>query len=487
MSKALISYVLYPLVERQQQRAILPKLNQLRAFAALPRQARQQAARDRLHQVVAAAAEDVPYYRDLFQQIGFDPAKLAQDHAYLKDIPYLTKDIIREQGPRLLSQRPQQPPLHSRKTGGSTGPSTVITYDDEALDWTAAANLFVLEWTGKKRYTKEAHFSSEFPEEMPWRDRLRESIKCLVLNRVNIRTADFDDDSLAAVVQQLQRTRPYSVQGHPSTLYTLALYAKRACPRPQQLFEVFESTGEVLDAKQRDAIAQVFQCQIFDRYGNAEFGVVAHSEFAQSTHLKVLDFLVWPEIAAAQEDADISYAGVNPAGGSWAASGAASAASELVFTGLRNAAMPLIRYRTGDLGDLVQVDGEFYITNISGRVHDLVRMGPRQYPTHYVQDLLDRLGGIDEFQLEQIAPERCLLRLVLAPHADEAQIRQRITAWWGADYVTIEKASFNDLKRSGWRAKFRHLVNAPGAADPAPDSEASAGAEPASQPTANQG
>ncbi|MBD2257266.1 phenylacetate--CoA ligase family protein [Pseudanabaena sp. FACHB-2040] len=436
MSKALISYVLYPLVERQQKRNILPKLAQLRAFSALSREARSQAIQQRLAEMVAAAAATVPYYRDLFQAIGFDPERLAKDSAYFQDIPYLTKDIIREQGERLLSESCDRTGLHVRKTGGSTGPSTLIYYDDEALDWTAAANLFVLEWTGKKRYTKEAHFSSEFPEEIPWRDRLRESIKCITLNRVNIRTADFDDASLENILRQLQRTRPYSVQGHPSTLYTLALYAKRHFATPQSLFKVFESTGEVLDGKQRDAIADVFKCQIFDRYGNAEFGVVAHSEFPQSSHLKVLDFMVWSEAVAADTQ------------------------NEIVFTGLRNAAMPLLRYKTGDLGDLVRVDGEFYITNIAGRIHDMVRLGNRQYPTHYLQDLLDRLGGIDEFQLEQVGPERCLLRLVLAPHADPEQIQQRVTAWWG-EHVALEFVTFNDLKRVGWRSKFRHLVNTP--------------------------
>lgn len=434
MSQALISYVLYPLVERQQKRTILPKLAQLRAFAMLSREERLQAVHQQLANVVAAAAVEVPYYRDLFQAIGFDPAKLSKDLAYLRDIPYLTKDILREQGERLLSERCDRTQLHIRKTGGSTGPSTLIYYDDEALDWTAAANLFVLEWTGKKRYTKEAHFSSDLPEDMPWRDRMREALKCITLNRVNIRTADFDDASLAAVLKQLQSTRPYSVQGHPSTLYSLALYARRAF-NPKGLFKVFESTGEVLDAKKRETIAEVFQCQIFDRYGNAEFGVVAHSQFAQSSHLKVLDFIIWPETVAVQE-----------------------AQSEMAFTGLRNTAMPLIRYQTGDLADLVQVDGEFYITNISGRIHDLVRVGDRQYPTHYVQDLLDRLEGIDEFQLEQVTPRQCLLRLVLAPGADEDRIRQRITDWWG-EHVILELATFNDLKRLGWRSKFRHLVN----------------------------
>ncbi|MEL6937017.1 MAG: phenylacetate--CoA ligase family protein, partial [Cyanobacteria bacterium J06607_17] len=176
MTRALISYVLYPLVERQQKREILPKLAAMKEFAQLPREARQEANQQRLYEVVATAGRDVPYYRELFAQQNFDPETLKTDIRYLKDLPYLTKDILREQGERLQSERVNKASLHVRKTGGSTGPSTLIYYDQEALDWTAAANLWVLEWTGKKRYMKEVHFSSEFPEALSRRAQLVETV-----------------------------------------------------------------------------------------------------------------------------------------------------------------------------------------------------------------------------------------------------------------------------------------------------------------------
>ena len=435
MTRALISYVLYPLVERQQKREILPKLAAMKEFAQLPREARQKANQQRLYEVVATAGRDVPYYRELFAQQNFDPETLKTDIRYLKDLPYLTKDILREQGVRLQSERVDKAGLHIRKTGGSTGPSTLIYYDQAALDWTAAANLWVLEWTGKKRYMKEVHFSSEFPEALSRRAQLVETIKCITLNRVNITTAAFDPQSLRGILKKLKAERPYGIQGHPSTLYSLALLAEKDDYPAQKLFSVFESTGEVLDRKKRDAIANVFDCQIYDRYGNAEFGVVAHTEFDRTRNLRVLDYIVWPEIRATGNDD-----------------------RELVFTGLTNAAMPLIRYCTGDLGELIQVDGEFHITNIVGRIHDMVTLGDRSYPTHYIQDLLDRLGGIDEFQLEQKTPEPLTLRIVLQPGGNPEQIQQRVHSWWGAN-MTVEFVTLESLKRQGWRAKFRHLVS----------------------------
>ncbi|MEO0868973.1 MAG: hypothetical protein AAFY17_11105 [Cyanobacteria bacterium J06642_11] len=218
MTRALISYALYPLVERQQKREILPKLAAMKDFAQLPRDARQQANQQRLYDIVARAGQEVPYYRDLFAQLSFDPETLKTDIRYLKDLPYLTKDILREQGARLLSENVNSGSLHVRKTGGSTGPSALIYYEQTALDWTAASNLWVLEWTGKKRYMKEVHFSSEFPEQLSRRARFEEAVKCITLNRVNITTASFEPDSLRTILKTLRSERPYIVQGHPSLL-----------------------------------------------------------------------------------------------------------------------------------------------------------------------------------------------------------------------------------------------------------------------------
>ena len=441
MSRALISYFLYPLVERQQNRKILPKLAAMKDFAQLSREERLCQNQQRLYETVAAAGQSVPYYRELFKQQNFDPETLKKDVRYLKDLPYLTKDILREQGRRLLSDKVNKMGLHIRKTGGSTGPSALIYYDQTALDWTAAANLWVLEWAGKKRYMKEVHFSSEFPEPLSRRAQLEESIKCITLNRVNITTAAFDPDSLRALLRKLKAERPYIVQGHPSTLYSLALLAEQEKYLAEDLFSAFESTGEVLDRKKRDTIARVFDCQIYDRYGNAEFGVVAHTEFDKSRNLRVLDYIAFPETC--QTDTEDR---------------------ELVFTGLTNTAMPLIRYCTGDLGELIQVDGEFHITNIVGRIHDIVTLGKHSYPTHYIQDLLDRLGGIDEFQLEQVTPSTLNLRVVLQPGGNQKQIQQRVADWWGTN-VDLEFVTLENLKRQGWRAKFRHLVSSTVAAE----------------------
>jgi len=435
MWRTLSARLLYPLAERHQRRQIRDKARLVAEHMRLSLRERKPLIQAQLAASLERAGCDVPYYRDLFRLIGFNPTRIARDIDYLQDLPYLTKDIIREQGDRLLSQRFDRGQLHVRKTGGSTGPSTLIYYSAEALDWTAAVNVVSLDWAGKPRHAREAHLASRFPETFPWRDRLKETCKCLALNRQNIFTAAVDSAGLDRAWRRLRRVRPHVLQGHPSTVYALAVHLRERGINARHAIRVFESTGEVLDAKKRAAIESVFACRAIDRYGNAEFGVLAYEHIdSADQQLRVFDCIAWPEECRHE-----------------------NGTRELVFTALQNDAMPLIRYRTGDMADLECQEDGFHVRNIVGRMHDVVEIAGQRYLTHYLQDLLDRIGGIDEFQIEQRL-HKPLLRLVVVDGEQRAVVAQRLAAWWG-DAVEIEFTDFGGLTRGGWRSKFRYLVD----------------------------
>lgn len=435
MIRHLVAWFGYPLAEWYQGRNIRAKAAALRREMKIAFKDRLLLRQRQLAESLARAGTDVPYYRELFREHGFDPARVARDVRYLDDLPYLTKDLIRQHGDRLLSVQFPRETLEVRKTGGSTGPSTLIYYSRDALDWTAAVNLVGLEGAGKYRHMREVHVASRFPETFPWKDRLKEQLKTRALNRANIFTDSFDGASLNRVWQRLRRLRPHLIQGHPSTLYALAAYLHEQQIHARGVISVFESTGEVLDAKKRGLITDVFGCEVVDRFGNAEFGVVAYERLHEPEHkLLVYDGIVWPETRPHE-----------------------SGHQELIFTSLRNDAMPLVRYRTGDLGELLTTAGGFFIRNIVGRVHDLVRIGGAHYPTHYIQDLLDRVGGIDEFQLEERGNGVLILWLVAPDASRHLLINERIRSWWPTG-VEVRFTDFANLKREGWRGKFRYVI-----------------------------
>lgn len=432
----LATYVVYPFLERYLERDVRSKLRVLREHFKKPFEERKAYLRRALGRQLQVAESCVPYYQQLFKTVRFDLSRVERDLKYLEDLPLLSKEIIMEQGDRMLNSRLKKEHFIVAKTGGSTGPTMLVYYTKEGADWASAVNQLVQGWAGRTRYQKELRLASRFPEEFPLRDRVKEHIKCFAMNRSNVFTHSFDDADLEVVWRKLRRRKPYLMHGHPSTLYALASYLERVRRKATGVMNVFESTGEVLDQKKREKIGQVFGCRCVSRYGNAEFGVTAYETRESNGKLKVVDYVAYPEC-------------INSGDGQ---------GGEIVLTGLTNDAMPLIRYRTGDLADLeTRLDG-FYYTNIQGRVHDIVRIGKKTYPTHYIQDLLDRVGGVEEFQVVQRDDGRFLLRIVASRGADVVSLETRIRSWWG-DRVIFEFTDLACLTRFGWQAKFRYLVH----------------------------
>lgn len=424
---------LYPVAERTQKRRITPKLRILRAEAAAPFARRKEIARARLIGVLSHAKATVPYYHDLFTSLNFDPECLRRDMRYFEDIPFLTKDILREQGRRLISSTYTNAIVREQKTGSSTGLAATIYYDQEGLDWTAAQNIMVLEWGGKLRCHREAHLSTRFAAMPPDAARV-EAKKCFVLHRQNIYTEGFGSQAQDRLLEDLRKAKAVLVQGHPSSMFALARYLEKQGKTAPGLFEVFVSTGELLTAEQRAHIEKVFSVRVSDRYGACEFGVMAQ-ELATGPvdELLVSDSLVWPE----------------------AMDNAVSEPSELVFTNLRNPVMPLVRYRMGDVGKLVERDNGWWITHLAGRTHDAVNINDISYPTHYVQDILDRCGPIDDFQI-LVANQRAKeLRLVVRPEHWE-QTQQAVKEQFPA--LPLRRIDPEDLVFVGIRGKFSYLI-----------------------------
>ena len=426
----LTSQILYPYAEHRIGRQILPKYRVLRTEAEDTFPDRKKRAFERLSDTLELAGSGVPYYRDLFRAMHFNPAKIRKDIRYFGELPYLTKDILREQGTRLVSEKYADRVIREQKTGSSTGPAAIVRYDQESLDWTAAQNILMLEWGGKHRFNREAHLSTMFTAPPPPEAVLNEERKCFILNRCNIYTGGFDDASQERLLRELAAAHARVVQGHPSSIYALARYLKKQKRSGRGLFSIFVSTGEMLTDVQRDVIEEVLRVRVSNRYGACEFGVMAQERAdGPKGELMVSDSLVWPEITPEEE---------------------------LVFTSLRNPCMPLIHYRMGDLGHLEERCDGWWITRLMGRTHDAVIIDEKKYPTHFIQDILDRCGDITDFQIAVDTNGKALeFRLVTPPEAWEgvsAAVQREFPS------VPVRRIESSELVFVGIRGKFSYLV-----------------------------
>jgi phenylacetate-CoA ligase len=432
--KGLISaFVAYPLAERLEKRQISPKLEELRAYYKKPFDERAEIAKTRLINILLFAGENVPYYKELYKKHNFDPNKINKDIRYLESLPFLTKEIIREQKDRLLSKSLNDIKHYIVKTGGSTGPSCTLFYDQNAYDYSAAITLYGRESVGKHKWKDAIHFACRFPNEPKPKFPSREDYKCFAMNRSNIFFDRLDNYGLNNILEKLKQKRPYLLHAHPSTIYALACYAENK-KGVEDLFKVFESSGEVMTGYMQEKIEKVFKCKAINRYGLAEFGIIGYELDLTSKRIKVLDSEGWLEtrtIGAHQH--------------------------ELIFTGFRNFLMPLIRYTVGDEVKIEKDKDGLYLNNVIGRVHDLIPINGINYPTHHIMDILDhRVGGIQEFQIE-MRHNPPILRLAIEPTSNQEEISMNIKKYWPNEFI-LEFVDQSQFIRVGNQSKFRHVV-----------------------------
>lgn len=429
----LSSIIAYPLAEKLEKRDVTSKCRELREHYKLPFETRKMMSEQSLIDTIEFAANNVPYYQDLFTSISFDVNNLKRDIAYFNDIPLLTKDIIREQGERLLSKPLNEVLHHVCKTGGSTGLSAHLFYDQTAADYSAAVTLFAREAIGKKKYKFETHFACRFPDSVPAKWPSREDYKCFAMNRSNIFFDRVDDQGLDEIWKILRKTSPYLAHAHPSTIYALACYIEKT-QGSAKAFDVFESSGELLQPYMRETISKALNCRVVDRYGLAELGVMAYE--LNNNGLQVLDSEGWAESKPVEHS---------------------PGDDELIFTGFRNKLMPLIRYCTGDMAKVEERDNGFYLTNVVGRIHDMVPINGVLHATHHIQDMLDhRVGGIQEFQID-LRSELPVLNIVPEVNANLGEIKNKIQGFW-ANGFEVRFVGHDAFIRVGQHAKFRHVV-----------------------------
>jgi phenylacetate-CoA ligase len=129
--------------------------------------------------------------------------------------------------------------------------------------------------------------------------------------------------------RRLER-RPLVVEGFPSVLHDLALLLGPASPGRARARAVF-TTGEALAAGARAVSAEAFGAPVLDHYGQDEkVGFIL--QCPAGTYHRVVEYGVL-------EVVDEAGAPVPP-----------GVEGQLVWTGLVNRAMPLVRYRIGDHG-----------------------------------------------------------------------------------------------------------------------------------------
>ncbi|PHQ16216.1 phenylacetate--CoA ligase family protein [Marinobacter profundi] len=398
---------------------------------------------ERLQKLLAYAAEHSPFYRDLFHAHGISPATF-QNHDDLLRIPVTTKSDIRNNLDRFISDEFDRAQLVSAKTGGSTGVSLQLFFDEACQERRNAAQLLADRWSGWDLGMKKAAVWGN----PPVAETLKQKLRHHLLDRtIYLDTMNLNNTTMGDFVQRWREEQPGAVFGHAHSIFIFACYLRDqgiTDLRPKGIV----ATSMMLLDHERKVIEQVFDCAVTNRYGCEEVGLIAcECERHDGMHLNI------PHVYVEFLDGDNKPVKPGEPG-------------KIVVTDLNNFAMPLIRYRVEDVGVYRERAcscgrGLPILERLEGRVADFLKLpdGGQVAGISLVERTLTKVPGIEQMQLIQESEQEVVINRVRGRDYNEQtdfELRGAMTGVFGEKTkVTIRDVTRIEQDPSG---KYRFSI-----------------------------
>ena len=356
----------------------------------------------RLRRLLTHAEARVPYYRELFRSLGVSSRDIRNLDDFAK-LPVLTKDIIRERKMDLIRDDVRVEDLQTHHSGGSTGVPLTFHREQVYMDASEAGTYRNLMQCGWRPGEMAAFFwggNAKLDAMAPWEFTLRQKLRRMYqLDPFHSGPAEME-----RWLRQWDRIGATVALGYASTIARFADFVL-AKGRTLPLQGAF-TTAEKLYPQQRASIERAFECRAYDLYGSSEVQNIA-AECSQSRMHVNADFVVLETEA--------------PADG--------SPVRPFLVTSLWNYAMPFIRYRNEDCGELgsetCTCGNNFPLMTLNiARVSDNFTLpSGRVVHGEYFTHMMYGTKGIATFQFHQTARDAFTLLIVPTDSTDDARAR----------------------------------------------------------------
>ncbi|MFC0250853.1 phenylacetate--CoA ligase family protein [Massilia consociata] len=340
--------------------------------------------------------------------------------------PLLDKAELRQHPERFV--RPRRPGSLVRNTIRTSGTSGSPLALVQTLGAAIREEAFVyrqLRWIGYRHGQRRAWIRGDIVCGDTPRDG-RYWCRDWVGNALMMSSYHLSNATIGAYIDALERFDPVVIQAYPSSIAVLAnwLNAAGRTYRGKALRGVMTSS-ETLEPDVRAAITRAFGVGVFDWYGQAErvaaIGTCEHGQYHVLTDYGGVELLARENRTA-----------------------------EIVGTSLNNAAMPLVRYRTGDLVVLGDGDpcpcGRVFPTvkRVLGRQEQCITLPDGRMITRLDRIFQGHEGKLVEGQVLYRGGARFILRVVatarFGPVDEAALVRKFLLRVPGVD-VQVERVA----------------------------------------------
>jgi phenylacetate-CoA ligase len=395
---------------------------------------------EKLHSLVRHAYENVPYYRERWKALKIAPDDI-RSRDDLPKLPVLTKEEVRQDADRFISQKTPRRELLSRHTSGTTGKALHFYMSAEAV-----AFQWAVWWRHRLRFgvtpgSWHANFTGQrvvpITQRTPPFWRWNRPMRQVLINMQSL-----TPNKIASIVEMLNSQQFDFYCGYPSFIHMFAVNASEAGLRltsPPRV--IFTGAENMLDFQRRDI--QAFTGAILsDHYGSTEACGNA-SRCPEFVYHEDFEFGIMEGLEQTPGDP----------------------VRKIVCTGFACDAFPFIRYEAGDTAVWQEGNGcrcgrhSSVLLRVEGRCDDYV-VTPEGARIARLDYLFKDALNVKEAQIIQEELGELTIRLVRrnAYRAkDELEIRRDIASWLSPSLaVRFEYVSEIPREQNG---KFRAVLS----------------------------
>jgi len=355
---------------------------------------------DRLKWSLRHAYDNVPFYKQSFDDAGVHPDDLKQ-LSDLSRFPFTVKTDLRDNYPFGMFAVPRNQVARIHASSGTTGQPTVVGYTkDDLANWgQVVARSLRAAGMRPGDMLHNAYGYGLFTGGLGIH---------LGADALGLSTVPISGGMTPRQMRLIEDFQPKGITVTPSyALSILDEFANQGIDPRQSSLEVGIFGAEPWTNAMRLEIEQAFDLHAVDIYGLSEvMGPGVSMECVETKDgLHIWEDHFYPEI-------------INPETGAPVEDGEMG---ELVFTSLTKQAFPIIRYRTRDLTRLLAGTARSMrrMEKVTGRSDDMIILrGVNVFPTQIEEALMATPGLAPHFQIELSRPDRMDQMRVLCECAD---------------------------------------------------------------------
>lgn len=384
------------------------------------------------------ATEGTSFYPEFYAGHGVDVSAVRgwEDWARL---PILDRTVVKEHAAGFLSTEARPRNLRHAKTGGSTGQPLRTEHDARvptlALAWRMYSWWGVQPWDDLARVGRWGFGRT---------DALKNAVQWWPTRQTYVDAGLLGPESMRGFHRRMVATRPALLEGYVGSMLELADFLEDEGLRVPPLTAV-ATTAAPLTTSVRRRLEAFFDAPVYDEYRGSEFGWIA-GECRERRGMHAF--------------ADVRLVEVVDEEGRLLPPGEVG---DLVITDLTNRVFPLVRYRVGDRGALLDEPCACGVTlplmgQPEGRTTDVLRLPSGRTMGHRLMGMFGKHpDSVRLFQIHQRADHSIVVRVVLGPDPDSTahvesaveELRDRI----GRE-VPVTAEYVDELPFTGGKVKY---------------------------------